>query len=150
MSEFPVDTAENGDMHTVMENFQKKNNLVTGRTHHVTHHPQVTTTSSQVIYQWRRVIRIFFSSLSLFLSLLLSVARKYLRIPLDALFRVSLNMREDSSPVFLRESGNTSLCTFLCTVSRQLTRKFLADAKTDIIRLSKNYTLDMRVRVLIV
>lgn len=49
MSEFPVDGSENGDMHTVMENFQKKNNLVTGRTHHVTHHPQVTTTSSQVI-----------------------------------------------------------------------------------------------------
>ncbi|XP_011251649.1 sterile alpha and TIR motif-containing protein 1 isoform X2 [Camponotus floridanus] len=49
MSEFPVDGSENGDMHTVMENFQKKNNLVTGRTHHVTHHPQVTTTSSQML-----------------------------------------------------------------------------------------------------
>lgn len=47
MSEFPVEGGENGDMQTVMENFQKKNNLVTGRTH-VTHHPQVTT-SSQVI-----------------------------------------------------------------------------------------------------
>ena len=46
MSEFPVEGGEN--MHTAMENFQKKN-LVTGRTHHVTHHPQVTTTSSQVI-----------------------------------------------------------------------------------------------------
>ncbi|EGI67416.1 hypothetical protein G5I_04060 [Acromyrmex echinatior] len=46
MSEFPVEGGEN--MHTAMENFQKKN-LVTGRTHHVTHHPQVTTTSSQRI-----------------------------------------------------------------------------------------------------
>lgn len=44
-----MEGGENGDMQTVMENFQKKNNLVTGRTHHVTHHPQVTTTSSQVI-----------------------------------------------------------------------------------------------------
>lgn len=42
-----MEGGENGDMHTVMENFQKKNNLVTGRTH-VTHHPQVTA-SSQVI-----------------------------------------------------------------------------------------------------
>ncbi|XP_011684352.1 PREDICTED: sterile alpha and TIR motif-containing protein 1 isoform X3 [Wasmannia auropunctata] len=47
MSEFPVEGGEN--MHTAMENFQKKNNLVTGRTHHVTHHPQVTTTSSQML-----------------------------------------------------------------------------------------------------
>ncbi|KAG5310942.1 SARM1 protein, partial [Acromyrmex insinuator] len=46
MSEFPVEGGEN--MHTAMENFQKKN-LVTGRTHHVTHHPQVTTTSSQML-----------------------------------------------------------------------------------------------------
>ncbi|XP_071582115.1 uncharacterized protein [Temnothorax nylanderi] len=49
MSEFPAEGGENGDMQTVMENFQKKNNLVTGRTHHVTHHPQVTTTSSQML-----------------------------------------------------------------------------------------------------
>ncbi|XP_032683872.1 sterile alpha and TIR motif-containing protein 1 isoform X1 [Odontomachus brunneus] len=47
MSEFPVEGGENGDMHTVMENFQKKNNLVTGRTH-VTHHPQVTTSSQML------------------------------------------------------------------------------------------------------
>lgn len=45
MSEFPVEGAENGDMHTVMENFHKKNNM-TGRSH-VTQHPQVTS-SSQV------------------------------------------------------------------------------------------------------
>ncbi|EZA50513.1 Sterile alpha and TIR motif-containing protein [Ooceraea biroi] len=48
MSEFPVEGGENGDMQTVMENFQKKNNLVTGRTHHVSHHPQVTTSSQML------------------------------------------------------------------------------------------------------
>ena len=36
MSEFPVDSAENGDMAAVMENFQKKNAL----------RPQVTGTSA--------------------------------------------------------------------------------------------------------
>lgn len=71
MSEFPVDGGENGDMQTVMENFQKKNNLVTGRTHHVTHHPQVTTTSSQVIILTERHM-----DFSLFLSLTI----KYLRM----------------------------------------------------------------------
>ncbi|PBC31900.1 hypothetical protein APICC_05657 [Apis cerana cerana] len=46
MSEFPVpEGGENGDMHTVMENFQKKN-MVTGRSH-VTHHPQVTSSSQR-------------------------------------------------------------------------------------------------------
>lgn len=49
MSEFPVEASDNGDMHTVMENFQKKNNLIAGRSHHISHHPQVTTTSSQVV-----------------------------------------------------------------------------------------------------
>lgn len=44
MSEFPVEGTENGDMHAVMENFQKKNNLVAGRTHVThSHHPQVTS-----------------------------------------------------------------------------------------------------------
>jgi len=57
MSEFPV---EGGEMHTAMENFQKKNNLVTGRTHHVTHHPQVTTTSSQVIIFGHGIFSSFF------------------------------------------------------------------------------------------
>ncbi|XP_043677181.1 NAD(+) hydrolase sarm1 isoform X3 [Vespula pensylvanica] len=47
MSEFPVEGGENGDMQAVMENFQKKNNLVTGRTH-VSHHPQVTTSSQML------------------------------------------------------------------------------------------------------
>ncbi|KAK2581225.1 hypothetical protein KPH14_008022 [Odynerus spinipes] len=42
MSEFPVEGGENGDMQSVMENFQKKNNLVTGRSH-VSHHPQMLT-----------------------------------------------------------------------------------------------------------
>ncbi|XP_076296862.1 sterile alpha and armadillo motif isoform X5 [Lasioglossum baleicum] len=46
MSEFPVEGGENGDMHSVMENFQK-NNIVTGRSH-VTHHPQVTTSSQML------------------------------------------------------------------------------------------------------
>ncbi|XP_063984471.1 NAD(+) hydrolase sarm1 isoform X3 [Diachasmimorpha longicaudata] len=46
MSEFPADT-ENGDMQAVMENFQKKNNLVSGRSHHL---PQVTS-SSQLLNQ---------------------------------------------------------------------------------------------------
>lgn len=48
MSDFPAEGSENGDMHAVMENFQKKNNLIGGRTH-VTHShlPQVTS-SSQV------------------------------------------------------------------------------------------------------
>ena len=46
MSEFPVEGGENGDMHTVMESLQKKNNLVSGRSH-VSHHPQVT--SSQML-----------------------------------------------------------------------------------------------------
>ncbi|XP_043282971.1 NAD(+) hydrolase sarm1 [Venturia canescens] len=46
MSEFPAEGAENGDMQAVMENFQKKNNLITGRSH--SHHPQVTS-SSQIL-----------------------------------------------------------------------------------------------------
>ncbi|CAD1477566.1 unnamed protein product, partial [Heterotrigona itama] len=46
MSEFPVEGAENGDMHTVMENFHKKNNM-TGRSH-VTQHPQVTSSSQML------------------------------------------------------------------------------------------------------
>nr|XP_034182017.1 sterile alpha and TIR motif-containing protein 1 isoform X8 [Osmia lignaria] len=47
MSEFPAEGGDNGDMHTVMENFQKKNNLVTGRSH-VSHHPQVTSSSQML------------------------------------------------------------------------------------------------------
>lgn len=51
MSEFPVEGGENGDMQSVIENFQKKSNLMSARTTghhtHVSHHPQVTT-SSQV------------------------------------------------------------------------------------------------------
>ncbi|KAK0174785.1 hypothetical protein PV327_010515 [Microctonus hyperodae] len=47
MSEFPSET-ENGDMQTVMENFQKKNNLG-GRTVH--HHPQVTSSSQMLTNQ---------------------------------------------------------------------------------------------------
>ncbi|KAG7198926.1 hypothetical protein KM043_015740 [Ampulex compressa] len=47
MSEFPAEGGENGDMQAVMENFQKKNNLVTGRTH-VSHHPQVTSSSQML------------------------------------------------------------------------------------------------------
>jgi len=39
MSEFPVDSAENGDMAAVMENFQKKNAAMVSR-------PQVTNTSA--------------------------------------------------------------------------------------------------------
>ena len=39
MSEFPVDSAENGDMAAVMENFQKKNAAMVSR-------PQVTSTSA--------------------------------------------------------------------------------------------------------
>jgi hypothetical protein len=39
MSEFPVDSAENGDMAAVMENFQKKNAVMVSR-------PQVTSTSA--------------------------------------------------------------------------------------------------------
>lgn len=50
MSDFPTDGAENGDMQAVMENFQKKNNLVTGRSH--SHHPQVTTSSQVSIYKF--------------------------------------------------------------------------------------------------
>ncbi|XP_026668143.1 integrator complex subunit 6 homolog isoform X2 [Ceratina calcarata] len=46
MSEFPVEGGENGDMHSVMQNFQKKNNLA-GRSH-VTHHPQVTSSSQML------------------------------------------------------------------------------------------------------
>jgi hypothetical protein len=76
MSEFPVEGGENGDMQTVMENFQKKNNLVTGRTHHVSHHPQVTTTSSQVII---RDTCILFSVRSL--SLPLSLPLFFKRLP---------------------------------------------------------------------
>lgn len=51
-----MEGGENDDMHTVMENFQKKNNMVTGRSH-VSHHPQVTT-SSQVNF-----MKFFFVSL---------------------------------------------------------------------------------------
>lgn len=47
MSEFPVEGGENGDMQSVMENFQKKNNLVTGRSH-VSHHPHVATSSQML------------------------------------------------------------------------------------------------------
>jgi hypothetical protein len=39
MSEFPVDSAENGDMAAVMENFQKKNAAMVSR-------PQVSSTSA--------------------------------------------------------------------------------------------------------
>jgi len=80
MSEFPVEGGENGDMQTVMENFQKKNNLVTGRTHHVTHHPQVTTTSSQVIIR----VRVFFSVRSFSLSFCVFLIFKHLSMLVDA------------------------------------------------------------------
>jgi hypothetical protein len=39
MSDFPVDSTENGDMAAVMENFQKKNAGMASR-------PQVTSTSA--------------------------------------------------------------------------------------------------------
>ncbi|XP_020710386.1 NAD(+) hydrolase sarm1 [Athalia rosae] len=56
MSEFPVEGGENGDMHSVIENFQKKSNLISGRTGHHTHvshshHPQVTTSSQMLTNQ---------------------------------------------------------------------------------------------------
>jgi len=76
-----VEGGENGDMQTVMENFQKKNNLVTGRTHHVTHHPQVTTTSSQVII---RDVRVFFSVRSFSLSFCVFLIFKHLSMLVDA------------------------------------------------------------------
>jgi len=85
MSEFPV---EGGEMHTAMENFQKKNNLVTGRTHHVTHHPQVTTTSSQVIIFDTDLFLVF---LSLTIKYLPDAARRR---------RDSLKDRKDASLVF--------------------------------------------------
>ena len=43
MSEFPVDSTENGDMAAVMENFQKKNAL----------RPQVTGTSAAQVSHCR-------------------------------------------------------------------------------------------------
>ncbi|XP_046745275.1 NAD(+) hydrolase sarm1 isoform X2 [Diprion similis] len=57
MSEFPVEGGENGDMHTVIENLQKKRDLISGRTGHHTHvsshshHPQVTTSSQMLTNQ---------------------------------------------------------------------------------------------------
>ncbi|XP_053987418.1 NAD(+) hydrolase sarm1 isoform X3 [Hylaeus volcanicus] len=48
MSEFPVEGGENGDMHTVMENFQKKNNKMVSGIGHVGHHPQVTASSQML------------------------------------------------------------------------------------------------------
>jgi len=83
-----------------MENFQKKNNLVTGRAHHVSHHPQVTTTSSQVII---RDICIFFSpSFSVFFLIL-----KNLSILVDAAEISEKRKRE----IFLYLSiRNATLC----------------------------------------
>lgn len=97
MSEFPVEGGENGDMHSVMENFQKKNNLVTGRTH-VSHHPQVTTTSSQVI---------IISDTDFFPSVFLSLTIKYLRVLPDVAARRcrdSSKDRKDTSLVFPQEA----------------------------------------------
>ncbi|XP_012272806.1 sterile alpha and TIR motif-containing protein 1 isoform X3 [Orussus abietinus] len=52
MSEFPVEGGENGDMQAAMENFQKKSNLVAGRSHVThSHHPQVTSSSQMLTNQ---------------------------------------------------------------------------------------------------
>jgi hypothetical protein len=65
MSDFPVESAENGDMAAVMENFQKKNAAMVSR-------PQVTNTSATAqvspsgsdsprhVTKWRKGLRALF------------------------------------------------------------------------------------------